>query len=262
MEIIVCIKQVPALSDGPMDEEKGVILRTGENILNPYDGFAIETALRIREAVGGRVTALTMGPAGAEKVLQTAVAMGVDRGVRMTDRAFAGADVFATARTLAAGITALGQPELIICGQQTTDGDTAQVPFSLGAQLGLPVIGWVTEVISLEPGKLLVAQELTGAHYRHEVTRPIVLAITPDIFPVRLPGIKAKMAARKYAAEVLTLADLGDNDPEHYGLTASPTRVKKIYRPDKKVKAAPIYDEDGRAAGLIAQAIEEVRCGG
>ena len=117
MKIIVCIKQVPALSEASMDREKGVLVRTGENKINPYDLPAIETALRLKEALGGEVTALTMGPESAEQALRTALAMTADHACLMSDRAFAGADVLMTARTLAQGIKALGGADLIICGQ-------------------------------------------------------------------------------------------------------------------------------------------------
>ena len=236
MKIIVCIKQVPALSEASMDREKGVLVRTGENKINPYDLPAIETALRFRETVGGEVTALTMGPESAEQALRTALAMTVDHACLMSDRAFAGADVLMTARTLAQGIKALGGADLIICGQQTTDGDTAQVPFSLAEQLNIPVIGWVREIVNAFEDRLEARQELTGRTCRVSGALPLVLAVNPTICEARIPGLRAKLKAGKQEIQRLTLDDLEQRDSEAYGLSGSPTRVVRLFQPETMAK--------------------------
>ncbi len=222
MKIIVCIKQVPALSEASMDKEKGVLVRTGENKLNPYDLPAIETALRLREALGGAVTALTMGPESAEQALRTALAMTADHACLMSDRAFAGADVLMTARTLAQGIKALGGADLIICGQQTTDGDTAQVPFSLAEQLNIPVIGWVREIVSASEDWLEVRQELTGRTCRVSGGLPLVLAVNPTICEARVPGLRAKLKAGKQAVQRLVLGIWSSRTVKPMGSQAHP----------------------------------------
>lgn len=259
MKIIVCIKQVPALSEASMDREKGVLVRTGENKINPYDLPAIETALRLRETVGGEVTALTMGPESAEQALRTALAMTVDHACLMSDRAFAGADVLMTARTLAQGIKALGGADLIICGQQTTDGDTAQVPFSLAEQLDIPVIGWVREVTDAGENYLEASQELTGRTCRVSGALPLVLAVNPTICEARIPGLRAKLKAGKQEIQRLTLGDLEQRDSEAYGLSGSPTRVVRLFQPETVAKKPVLELTAKEGAELLLKVWKNVK---
>ena len=259
MKIIVCIKQVPALSEASMDKEKGVLVRTGENKLNPYDLPAIETALRLREALGGEVTALTMGPESAEQALRTALAMTADYACLMSDRACAGADVLMTARTLAQGIKALGGADLIICGQQTTDGDTAQVPFSLAEQLNIPVIGWVREIVSASEDRLEARQELTGRTCRVSGGLPLVLAVNPTICEARVPGLRAKLKAGKQAVQRLVLGDLEQQDSETYGLSGSPTRVVRLFQPETTAKNPVLELTDSQGAALLLDVWKSVK---
>lgn len=259
MKIIVCIKQVPALSEASMDREKGVLVRTGENKINPYDLPAIETALRLRETVGGEVTALTMGPESAEQALRTALAMTVDHACLMSDRAFAGADVLMTARTLAQGIKALGGADLIICGQQTTDGDTAQVPFSLAEQLDIPVIAWVREIVSAFEDRLEARQELTGRTCRVSGALPLVLAVNPTICEARIPGLRAKLKAGKQEIQRLTLGDLEQRDSEAYGLSGSPTRVVCLFQPETVAKKPVLELTAKEGAELLLKVWKNVK---
>ena len=154
MNILVLIKQVPASNKVEVDPVTGVLKRNGAaSKMNPYDLFAIETALQLREAVGGEVSVMTMGPPQAEKIMREAYSLGVDRGYILSDRAFAGADVLATAYTLAQGIEKAGGFDLILCGKQTTDGDTAQVGPEVAERLGLPSIAGVTSVEVADGGE-------------------------------------------------------------------------------------------------------------
>lgn len=259
MKIIVCIKQVPALSEASMDREKGVLVRTGENKINPYDLPAIETALRLREMVGSEVTALTMGPESAEQALRTALAMTADHACLMSDRAFAGADVLMTARTLAQGIKALGGADLIICGQQTTDGDTAQVPFSLAEQLDIPVIGWVREIVNITEDRLEARQELTGRTCRVSGALPLVLAVNPTICEARIPGLRAKLKASKQEIQRLTLGDLEQRDSEAYGLSGSPTRVVRLFQPETVAKKPVLELTAKEGAELLLKVWKNVK---
>ncbi|MCD8007968.1 MAG: electron transfer flavoprotein subunit beta/FixA family protein, partial [Clostridiales bacterium] len=143
MKIIVCMKQVPATSQVEIDPETGAMKRLSANTrTNPYDLFALETALQIREKLGGTVTVLTMGPDQAKIMMQDAYTMGADDAVILSDRKFAGSDVLATSYTLAQGIRVLGGADLILCGRQTTDGDTAQVGPAVAGHRGCPHCGW------------------------------------------------------------------------------------------------------------------------
>ena len=260
MKIGVCIKQVPAGQNVPMDPNLGVLIRSGAaNIMNPYDLFAIEVALRVREAAGGSVAAFTMGPPDAEQVLRLAFAMGVDEGYLLTDECFAGADVFATSFTLAQGITAAGRYDLIVCGQQTTDGDTAQVPFSLAEQLHLPVLGWVKEIEEVGTDRITVLQEMTGTIYRSQVQFPLVIAVNGNTVQPRLPTLRLKLKAAKMPVIILNLASMQEQDPQRYGQRGSPTRVQKISAPAVVSKSCLITTDAEKTAALLAIAVAE--CG-
>ena len=141
MNIIVCVKQVPASNDTRLDPVTHTILRDGAAILNPFDAYAVEEALRLREKLGGEITALSMGVPAAQRMLRDVLALGVDRAVLLTDRAFAGSDTLATATALSAAVRHLGGAGLILCGRMASDGDTAQVGPMLAEALGLPHVG-------------------------------------------------------------------------------------------------------------------------
>ena len=153
MRILVCVKQVPATAHVTVDEKTGVLQREGvESKLNPYDLFALETALRLREEAGGTVTAITMGPPQAQAAIRETFWMGADEGYVLADRRLAGADVLATSYALSQGIAAIGAFDVILCGKQTTDGDTAQVGPALAEHLGLPHAAWVSRLERAEGG--------------------------------------------------------------------------------------------------------------
>lgn len=260
MQILVCIKQVPAKSVS-MDGD-GVLKRTESGgKLNPWDLYAIEAALRIAEATGGIVTALTMGPKSAEEVLRTAFSMGVDSGVLLSDKAFAGADVYVTAYTLAAGIRALGTFDLVLCGQQTTDGDTAQLPFSLAAQLGIPAIGWIKSIDEITETVLTLSQELTFGTQRVEITAPALLAVGAGIGRVRMPSLRDKLKAKSKEIRLLTLANLAEPNPAKYGLHASPTNVVRTKATEHPGKHSPEVLSASDAAKRICDALSAVKGG-
>ncbi|HEY8500420.1 MAG TPA: electron transfer flavoprotein subunit beta/FixA family protein, partial [Clostridia bacterium] len=161
MNILVCIKQVPGTNKVEVDEQTGVLKRAGiESKMNPYDLYALETALRIKERVGGTITVLTMGPMQAESIIREAYMMGVDEGYILSDRTFAGADVLATSYTLSQGIKIIGNFDLIICGKQTTDGDTAQVGPAIAEHLDIPHVAWVSKINEVDDRKITVEQDL------------------------------------------------------------------------------------------------------
>lgn len=164
MKIVVCMKQVPATSKVDIDPETGAMKRmSGETRTNPYDLFALETALAIREKTGGTVTVLTMGPPQAEEMIRDAYTMGADEGVILSDRKFAGADVLATSYALAQGIQVIGGADLIICGRQTTDGDTAQVGPAIAEHLTIPHAAWVAEIMDVNEKSIQVRLDLVSA---------------------------------------------------------------------------------------------------
>lgn len=256
MNIVVCIKQVPASAEVRMDPETGVLLRdSAEGRLNPYDAVAIEAALRLREE-GNTLTALAMGPAAAEKVLRFAWAMGADRAALLCDRAFAGADVLSTARALSQAILALGGAELVVCGRQTTDGDTAQVGPALAAFLGRPCACWV-QSFARGDGGITVEQALTGGVGKAHYPLPCVLAVDKTACVPRAPSLKRKLAAGKAALETLTLSSLPDCDPAHYGLLGSATSVKRIFPPERPQRGQSIGGTLAEQAAYLAAAVRE-----
>ncbi len=231
MKIAVCVKQVPASQDAKMDPERGTLIRDGAVATNPYDLFAVEAALRIREQTGGEVTAFSMGPQSAEKTLRDAIAMGADHGVLISDRAFAGADVLATSYTLSQAIAAKGPFDLIVFGRQTTDGDTAQGGPAVAVHLGRPYLCWIQELIGCSEEEIRVRCSGSRGDLECGIRPPCVICVDKGIGQPRIPALKAKLAAKKAPLECLSAADLPDQDPMHYGLEGSATRVEKIYPP-------------------------------
>ena len=235
MNIIVCVKQVPASSKTTqVDPETGLLLRLGtESRMNPYDLFAMETALRLRQVYGGSITVITMGPDQAEDVIREAFALGADDGVLVTDRRFAGADVLATSYTLSQAIRHIGAFDLILCGKQTTDGDTAQVGSELAEQLYIPSVANVSTV-SIEDGRAAVTYEIGENIVSARIDLPCLICVDKDICTPRLPSyVKRKVSAGKQV-RVLCMDDLPDKNPMHYGLDGSPTQVKRVFPPESE----------------------------
>jgi electron transfer flavoprotein beta subunit len=230
MKIAVCIKQVPVCSEGMMDPQSGVMLREGlETILNVYDLPAIETALRIKEEIGGTVDVFTMGPPKSAEVIREAYSLGADRGYLLSDISFSGADVLATSYTLMQGIMVIQEYDVIICGKQTTDGDTAQVGGAIAGWFKIPHVSWVMKIKRIEKDSITVSQMMEGEIVTVKVAYPCLLSVEPSIFVPRMPSLKLKIESKKKHIQVLSLADIQDQDIENYGLTGSATKVEKIF---------------------------------
>jgi electron transfer flavoprotein beta subunit len=252
-----------------MDGETGALIRSSAGgILNPYDLFALEAALQARdalrreagpEAARGELAALTMGPPPAEQALREALALGADAAILLSDPAFSGADVAATSRTLAAGLRRYGVPDLIFCGQQSTDGDTAQLPFALAARLGIPAVGWVKEIEYFREGGYSVLQELSVGTVRVRGVYPALFAISREAVQPRPPSLSRRLGAKKMPLTLWKLADLPGGAPQNYGLSGSPTRVRQLYTPAYTAKTPPRRVEAAEAASLIAAALAEAR---
>lgn len=234
MNILVCIKQVPGSNNVEVDPVTGVLKRNGiQSKINPYDLYAIELALTLKEKYGGCVECITMGPPQAESVIKEAISMGVSKGTVLSDRKFAGADVLATAYTLAGGIKKCGSFDLIICGKQTTDGDTAQVGAEIAEYLGIPNVSNVLSVEEACDEGLLLTASLDDKNVKLRVSMPCLISVDGDINTPRLPSYKAKKEIRDEDVAVFTFADFEDQDPAHYGLTGSATQVERIFPPEK-----------------------------
>ena len=235
MNILVCIKQVPGSSNVKVDEKTGLLIRSSKgNKLNPYDLFALETALQLREKTGGTVTAITMGPPQAREALEECLWMGCDKGYLISDRAFGGADVLATSYTISQGLRKAGKFDLILCGKQTTDGDTAQVGAEIAEHLSIPHLSNVTSVTELTEDAVTVTALQENMIVTEEIQLPCLICTDAEINTPRLPSYKRRKAMDGTEISVLTFADLEDRDPNHYGLKGSPTQVQKVFPPEKK----------------------------
>lgn len=236
MNILVCIKQVPGTSNVEVDPVTGVLKRDGtESKLNPYDLFGIELALRLRKEYGGTVRVITMGPPQAKSSVLEAIYMGADSGCVISDRKFAGSDVLATSYTLSQGIKRFGQFDLILCGKQTTDGDTAQVGAELAEFLHIPHVSNVAEVLKVEKGSVTIKVNNDSEILTERVKLPCLICADADINTPRLPSYRRKISTAENAVEFVSLADFSDQDETHYGLNGSPTQVERIFPPEKKV---------------------------
>ncbi|MTI94594.1 MAG: electron transfer flavoprotein subunit beta/FixA family protein [Firmicutes bacterium] len=259
MHIIVCVKQVPETTSVEVDEN-GVLIRDGvDSKLNPYDLYALETAMRLREELGGEVTVVTMGPPQARAVIQEAYMMGADRGYVFSDRKFAGADVLATAYTLSQGIRALGAPDLIICGKQTTDGDTAQVGPAIAEYLGLPHVAWVTAIEAVNKQSITVTMDMADSEETVRMPFPCLLTVEKGIYQPRLPSFRRKLATADREIPMLCFADFKDQDENRYGLSGSPTQVERIFNPEGNLEKE-IWDGEGKElAGRIFAKLRELK---
>ncbi len=231
MNIIVCIKQVPDAKDVRLDPKTNTLAREGvESIMNPFDRHALEEGVRLKETHGGQVTALSMGPPQAESVLREAISCGADQGVLVSDRAFAGADTWATSYTLRKAIEASGEFDLILCGKQAIDGDTAQVGPGLAGQMKLPFVTCVQKIRNLDDGIIQVERMMDDGFDVLELPVPALLTVVKDINDPRVPSLKGKMKAKKATIKILSAADIGAEE-QCIGLAGSPTRVVNVFTP-------------------------------
>ena len=214
-------------------------------------------AIQLKEKTGARITAITMGPTQAVETLRIALSMGVDKAILLSDKAFSGADVYATAYTIAQGIKADGCPDLVLCGQQTSDGDTAQVPFSLAVQLEIPCMGWIKSISSVTSTSIMAVQEVTGGTTLTSSKFPCLLAFTSDCAIPRIPTITQRMKAKRVEIKVLGLEDLQDTNSANYGISGSPTRVKRIFSPVRNAKFSPIVLTPEE---VVRKLMEEIKC--
>jgi electron transfer flavoprotein beta subunit len=237
MNVVVCLKQVPGTTDVKIDPETNNLIRQGiKNIINPFDTYALEEGIRIRERCGGKVTVISMGPPQAEEMLREAISLGADEAVLLSDAAFAGADTWATAYTLATAIKKLGQYDIIICGRQTVDGDTGQVGPELAEMLSVPLLAYVNQIEELGDGQIRVRRMIDEGHEIIQSPLPAVITVTKDINVPRLPSLRGITRAKSATIPVWDTRELGA-DPAKVGLSGSFTRVVKIFFPERICQA-------------------------
>ena len=252
MNIIVCIKQVPGTNEVKMNKETNTIIREGvEAIINPFDTYAVEEGLRIKEKTNGKVTAISMGIPSVTELLKETIALGVDDAVLLSDRVFAGADSLATSYALSMGIKKIGQYDLILCGKQATDGDTAQVGPSLAEKLGIPHTTYVRKIEEIREGYIRCQRMTEDGYEVIEMPLPAVITVVKEINEPRLPSIKGMLRSKKTVINVWTADDI-NADKNLCGLKGSPTQVVRTFVPVHDVKSEMIVGEPCEQAKNLA----------
>ena len=251
MKIVVCIKQVPDAKDVRLDPVTNTLAREGvQSIMNPYDQHAVEEAVRLKEDLGGTVTVLSMGPPQAEEVLRQAISCGADNAVLVSDRAFAGADTWATSYTLAKAVQKIGDFDLILCGKQAIDGDTAQVGPGLAMQLDIPFVTCIQKIREATDQELVMERMMDDGYDVLAAGYPILLTVVKDINNPRVPSLKGKMRSKKAEIQVFSAADVGA-DPAKIGLAGSPTQVVNVFPPQPRGERALL-------AGSVDEQVEQL----
>ncbi len=260
MKILVCIKQVPGSTNVEVDPVTGVLKRDGiQSKMNPYDLYALETALNLTEKFGGTVEVITMGPPQAKAVITEAICMGVKRGTVLSDRRFAGADVLATAYTVSQGIKKVGDFDLIICGKQTTDGDTAQVGAEVAEFLDLPNVANVLSVKDVKEGKITLSASQDEKVVEMAVKMPCLISVDGDINTPRLPSYKVRKCVTEDMITFLSLDDFDDQNIKNYGLSGSATQVEKIFPPEKNTEKHSIEGTPQEQADELYDLIRRIK---
>ena len=258
MNICVCIKQVPASSNVKIDPVNGTLVRDGNNTkMNPYDLYAIETALRVKEMKESQVRAITMGPPAATDILREAVWMGCDDGYLLTDRKFAGADVVATAFTLSQGIKYMGKYDLVVCGKQTTDGDTAQVGAELAHFLDIPYVCYVDKIVEVKDKSIVVRTNLDKSYETIEIDFPCLITVEKNNESPRLPSYRRSVQYSDHQMHIVTFDKFFDNDESKYGLKGSPTQVERMFNPIKDDRKIMLNDEEKSYASQLKEILKD-----
>ncbi len=233
MNIVVCLKQVPGTTQVKIDPQTNTLVRQGiKNIVNPFDTYALEEGARIKERYGGKVTAISMGPPQAEEVLREALSTGADQAILLSDSAFAGSDTLATSYTLARAINKIQEYDLVICGRQTIDGDTAQVGPELAEMLEIPFVAYVSQIAEIDNGYMRVQRMVEDGHEVIETPLPAVITVVKEINVPRLPSLRGLAKAKSAVIPAWTAKELGI-DENMAGLSGSATRVIQIFFPQR-----------------------------
>lgn len=253
MEILVCVKQVPDTAEVKIDPEKHTVIRAGvPNIFNPFDQNALEAALQLKDSQGARVTLLSMGPPQAEDVLREGLAMGADDAYLLTDRKVGGSDTLATGYCLAqavrkvAELQGIEQFDMVLCGKQAIDGDTAQVGPQIATELGIPQITYAAE-INVDGTTVRVKQQNEEGYIVTEAQFPVLITAVKELNEPRFPTIRGTLKAKKREIPHLSADDI-KVDETKIGLKGSPTMVRKIFTPPQRTQGLVIKEEDPNAA--------------
>ena len=263
MKILVLIKQVPDTTDVKIDPVTNTLKREGvAAVINPFDMYAIEEALRVKERVGGEceVVVISMGPPQAKEALKEAISMGCDSAVLLSDRKFAGSDTWATSYTLSQAIKKIGDYKVVFCGKQASDGDTAQVGPGISMHLDVPQVTYVKKIEAIDAEKATLERMTEEGYDVIETPLPAVFTVVKEINEPRLPSLKGKMKARKVEIPVWTAEDLGCEE-DKIGLDGSPTRVVKVFTPTPREGGQMLTGETDEIAVKVAGILKDVILG-
>ena len=258
MNIIVCIKQVPNTTDVKIDPLTNTLIRDGvESVINPFDAYAIEEAVRLKERFGGKVTVVSMGPPQAETALREAISLGCDEAILVSDRKFAGSDTWATSYTLSCAIARIGSYDMILCGKQASDGDTAQVGPGISTHLDIPQVTYVKKIESIENNKARVERMTEEGYDIVESPLPCLFTVVKEINTPRLPSLKGMMRSKSAKITKWTADDIGC-DPKSIGLEGSPTRVVKIFTPPARKGGEMLTGDTADIAARLVELLKDV----
>jgi electron transfer flavoprotein beta subunit len=259
MNIVVCLKQVPGTTKVQIDPQTNTLIRQGiKNVINPFDTYALEEGVRIKERYGGKVTVISMGPPQADEMLREAISLGADEAVLLSDRAFAGADTWATANTLSMAIDKLGQCDLTICGRQTIDGDTGQVGPELAEMLGVPFVAYVSQIEEINGKYMRVKRMVEDGYEVLESPLPTVISVVKEINTPRLPSLRGLTRAKSAVIPVWNARELGVDDNK-VGLSGSFTRVVKVFFPQRVSQAEMLQGEPESQVQSLIDKLRDAR---
>jgi electron transfer flavoprotein beta subunit len=256
MDIIVCIKQVPETTEVKINPETNTLIREGvKSIINPFDMYAIEEGVRLKERFGGKVVVISMGPPQAESALREAISMGCDEGLLLTDRCFAGSDTWATSFTLSCAIKRMGNFDLILCGKQASDGDTAQVGPGISTHLDIPQVTYVKKIEQINDGIARVERMTEEGYEIIELPLPALFTVVKEINEPRIPSLRGMMRAKQAKVGFLGAKDI-EADSKALGLNGSPTQVVRIFTPPPR-KGGQIFQ--GEIPEVVNKLVEELK---
>ena len=259
MNIIVCLKQVPDTAEIKINPETNTLMREGvPSIINPFDLHALEAGIQIREQLGGKVTVLSMGPPQAETALREAVAIGADEAVLLSDKAFAGSDTWATSYTLAKAIDKLGA-DIIFCGKQAIDGDTAQVGPETAEFLDIPHIAYVRKIEQVTDDSIRVQRLMDEGYDVVKSSLPVLLTVVKELNQPRMPSLKGKMTAKKAEVKKMSMSDI-EADESRLGLKGSPTQVRNIFAPEARTERKMIEGNPEEQVDNLIKELKRIKC--
>ena len=258
MNIVVCIKQVPGTTEIKIDPDTNTLVREGvESIINPFDTYALEEGVRLKERCGGKLTVITMGPPQAEQALRETISLGADEAVLVSDRVFAGSDTWATSYVLSRAIATLADYDVIVCGRQTLDGDTGQVGPGLSEMLGIPFVAYVSKIEEIGDGYMRVQRMVEEGYEVIEMSLPAVITVVKEINVPRLPSLRGKAKSKSAQIPTWSAEDIGV-DPDKSGIPGSPTRVVKIFFPQRTRKSEMLQGSSQEQVSLLVERLEEI----